>query len=699
MPSILVQKLDLGLDALVSNNMIDPRGAARGTENVLYEYGIIRTPFGFAKIDLTTAGLNSGDPILNIMSYVEADRTAHTVAATTQKLYDHNRSAGTWEDKTGDVMSSDIFHPVSYAAIAHNDTDIYLNDSSAQSNQYYHLIVCDGGLSDIQRWAGKFETTFHDVVGGGGYHDGTTHRALHVGTFKSRLILLSPLAFDGTSKAWILNKQRVRWPVISKLQTWVGTGSGFVDLLDRGGENVWAAALGSLYIVYQNNSIWDLGYIGGTRIFDPKPVVPNLGLLAYHLIATHGNIHYIVGNDYNVYAYYGGSVKQRIGDKIHRFLQEDLDPVYQNRSWMTMGEQNKWLYIFIVPNGSIYITKAYVMNMQTGSWTVRDFTNTFGLNDGITAVSLVGSQTYTVGDTYQEALDKLSPHDADVSQDTAGDITIRYGDVLRGDSTVNVIDQTFDFSDTNAAAGGLTFDVTAGATAEITTDFINKPILQIDDGSFMTNMPWGTHYYTVTDVSHGAGINDYRFTVDARGGDGTIPVDTTGTGIADNSTNVPSTDATYSITFFDPSGATYNQVLDDVLVDDKVVLGDATGFIYQMDETYLTEDTNNILARHITPVIDMGKPGDFKRWNRLSYTAKEKTSGNGGVKIRFRTASFDTSETGWIDITQTLTSEWEEYDAYMNRSSKRVQFDFENVSGSDYEIREAELYAELEGNR
>ncbi len=699
MPSVLVQKLDMGLDALVSNNMIDPRGAARGTENILYEYGILRTPDGFAKVDLTTTGLNSGGFVLSIIPYQEADRTAHTVAVTTGKFFDHNRPAGTWEDKTGTAPNSDIFHPVSYVAIAHNDTDIYLNDNPLQAQQFFHLVVCDGGLSNIQRWAGKFEDTFNDVVGAGGYHDGTTHRALQVGTFKTRLILLSPLTFSSSSNAWLTSKQRVQWPVISKLQTWIGTGSGFVDLVDTGGENVWSSPLGSNYIIYQNNSIWDLGYVGGTRIFDPKPVIPNLGLLAYHLMVNHGNIHYFVGSDYNVYSYYGGTIKQKIGDKIARFLQEDLDPVFQNRGWMVVGGQNRWLHIFIVPNGSVYITKAYIMNLTTGAWSVRDYSNVFGANDGITAVSLVGSQTFVTGDTYQEAVDTLSAHIADVSQDTAGDVTIRYGDTLRGDSTSNVIDQTFDFSDIDAAAGGLTFDVTAGAAAEITTDFAGLPILRIDDGSDGDNMPHGTHYYMVSDVSHGAGVNDYRFTVASRGGDGTIPVDTTGTGIADNSTNVPDSSTATVFTFFDPSGETYSEALNEVLADARIMLGDATGFIYQMDETHLTEDGNNILSRHLTPVIDLGEPGRFKRLNKISYTAKEKTSGNGGVTARFRTSDFDTSETGWIDVTQTLTSEWEEYDAFMNRSSKRVQFCWEAAAGSDYEIREAELHAEMEGNR
>ena len=702
MPSVLVQRIDMGLDALVSNNMIDPRGAAQGTENILYEYGIMRTPSGFAKLDLTT-GLDSGAPVLKLIQYEEYDRTSHLLAVTNTKIYDHNQVSSTWDDKTGAALDSYIESPISYAAIAHNDTDIYLDDDTAKSNQYYHLVVCDGGRSDIKRWAGKNESTFLPVTGADGYATGgSTHRALQVGMFKSRLLLISPLEWNNTSGIWVQNKNRVRWPVIGKLQTWTGTGSGFVDLVDTGDENVWSAPLGGTYIVYQNNSIWDLGYVGGSTVFSPRPVIPDLGLLSAGTFASKNNIHYFIGNDYNVYAYYGGTVKQNIGDKIARFLQEDLDPVYETRCVMAMGENSRWLHLFIVANGYSYITKAYSMNMSTGAWTVRDWTNMYSSTSGITAASLIGAQSYVTGDSYTEALATLSSYQSDISQDTPGDVTIKYGDVLRGDTTANVIDQTFDFSGMDAAAGGLTFDMTAGAVAEITTDFVNKPILRIDDGSLGTNMPYGTHYYTVTDISHGAGVNDFRFTVDARGmTDSTVAGvnDSTGTGLADNSSNVPSTDATFTATFFDPSGATYNSALQTSLVSEKMVYGDSNGLVYQSDETSVTEDGNAITTRHLTPVIDYGTPDKFKRHNKLTYTAKERTTNNGGIKVRFRTSNFDTSETGWVDISQTLTSEWEEHDAYINRSSKRIQFDFENISGSDFELREAEIHAESEANR
>ena len=713
MPPILVQKLDLGIDALLSNNMIDPRGAAQGTENILYEYGIMRTPSGFAKLDLTTTGLNSGEVVVSLIQYEEYDRTSHLLAVTNSKIYDHNNVSSTWDDKTGTALNAYVESPISFVAVAHNDTDIYLDDNAAKSNQYYHLLVCDGGRSDIKRWAGKNEATFLPVTGADGYATGgSTHRALQVGLFKNRTLLISPLEWNTTSGVWVQNKNRVRYSYLAKLQTWTGTGSGFVDLLDTGDENIWSAPLGSTYIVYQKNTIWDLGYVGGTTVFSPRPVIPDLGLLTSGAFASKNNIHYFVGNDYNVYAYYGGTVKQSIGDKIAKFLQEDLDPVHENKCRLVIGENGRWLHVFIVENGSTYITKAYSMNMSTSAWTVRDWTNIFSSTTGITAASLVGAQSYTTGDSYTEALENISPYDsADTTGTTAGDTTMRYGDVLI-DGTVNQIDWSslsatadydFSFNDSESefSTGGLFMcfsyvnDPTRliGLTATEGTAYSGM-LLRIDDGSDSDLMPNGSHYYTITDVSSvkDGATTDYTVKINfaPRGTD---------LAVCATAAQIPVFGGDTSASLFDPSGATYNSALQTSLVSARMVYGDSNGFVYQADETSVTEGGNAILTRHITPVVDVGLPSKYKRWNKLSYVAKERTDDNGGIKVRFRTDNFDTSETGWVDITQTLTSDWAEHDAYINRSSKRIQFNFENVSGSDFELREAIIHTEGESNR
>ena len=663
----------------------DLRTAAKGSENVVYDYGVAQTPEGFAKLALTTSGLNSGDVVLSAFQWAELDRTTHLMAHTTEKIYEHDRVNTTWADRTqsGLTMASDIYHPVSYAEVGHDDTAIYYDDDTARDHAYHHLITCDGGMTNIQRWAGKYETDFADLVGGGGYHDGTTHRALQVSLSQhNRLILVSPYTYSSSSLQWVAHPQQVRWPTIGKIQTWTGTGSGYAELMDTGGINVWSASLASQHIIYQSNGIWTLMYVGGETVFDPEPYIRDLGLLSYHLLISHNNVHYFMGTDMNIYAYYGGTVIKAIGNDIQKYLIDDLDQDYQYLCWMMMGQKAKFLWVLIVEKGKTYPTKVYRRNMITEKWHVRDFSSKF-TSGGVTTICLAAATAYTIGESYQKALDSLSLYD----QSDAEDATVRYGDKLVDTSRV----LSKDYSGGSWKAGGFDYSKAGGGYS---SDFTTNDLLKVVDGSEATNVRWGTHFYTVYDVST-EGFSVY----------GTQDVIAQGDhGIADSSTTIPAdmsvvgnkTLEFYSTCSFDAPGQTYNQGLEQVRTQEKVILGDSTGYIYVYDETYTDDDGALIEARHLTPITDFGEPGRYKMWPGFSVVAK-----GSALTARWRIDNFDTSETGWTDFTQTLnTTEFNQYNFWIQSSSKCLQIAIEDFSGGAFTVRELEIMTPvMEDNR
>lgn len=677
-----------GLNAQLAAIGLPPTGSAEGTENVTYEKGLIKTPFGFSAIDCAT-GLNSGDIILALFQWRETDNSRHVMAVTTEKIYDHNRVTEDWDDKTqsGVTMSSNVAHPISYAEVGHDDTDIYLDESSSKAHAYHHVIVCDGGMSDIQRWAGKWETDFADLLGGDDYHDGTTHRALQVLLSSyNRIILISPYEYETSSASWVENSQKIRWPTIGKIQTWTGTGSGAVHLRDTGGINVWAASLGTDTIIYQSRGIWSINYIGGTTVFDPRPMIDDVGLLTSHTLVDHKNVHYFMGTDYNIHAYYGGGLHETIGNPVHNYILKDLDNEYETRCWLTIGQNGQNLWVFIVPSGSVYATKAYVLNRGTGSWTARDFSAKFGTGTGISAVGLAGAESYTIGDTYTDVLALESGYDIS----DAGDATQRYGDVLMARHDANRRTLAADYSSGTWGAGGFDY---SKAGENFSTDFTENDLLVVFDGSDTTNVRYGTQFYTVYDVSTN-GFSIY----------GTQDISTQGDhGIADNSTNTPadlsvddlSTLGFYSVCSEDEPGSTYEQKLEDVYVGERLLLGDATGYIYQLDETYTSDAGNNIKSRHLSPVLDAEHPENKKLWPGLVLSARGTS-----LTLRHRTSDFDTSETGWIDQTQDLTTEFKTYPFGWNVTSELLQFAINDFSGDAFEVQSLTVLDPLmEGNR
>jgi hypothetical protein len=363
----------------------------------------------------------------------------------------------------------------------------------------------------------------------------------------------------------VANNQRIRWPQAGKLDTAVGwnstsNGAGAMDLLDTGGHNVWGALLGTRWIQYQNNSIWSLTHVGGSRTYEPDIEIPDLGLLAPHLLFSRKNIHYFVGHDYNVYAFSGGGEALNISRKIDRYLRRDLDPAYVNTCWLSMGADGSRLWLFIVPKGKQNVTEAYGIDVNTGAWMKRDFTNKWPTG-GITSVGLVGAGSYATGMTFQEAVD-------------------------------------------------------AGYTSE-------------------------------------------TFAV----GGGTPNVD-------------------------ELEGKTFAQMTETILTEERIVLGDSDGYVYQYDSDLTTDDGKFILSTHITEIFDAGKPSKNKIWPSLKVTAK-----GVGILVYARTDNFESTATsswtliGWA----ILTDEFVDYEFFINDTSKKIQFKFASDDGEAFQISNYEV--------
>ena len=546
MSDLLTKQVDLGFDANISDASELPRGsAADGSQNCLYGRGVNKTPFGFGQVESGSLPLDSGNAVLAMGVFSELDKTQHFVTVTEDKIYDRNYVTSAWDDVTqsGVDFGADISNPVSMAAVLHTD-GLALNGSG--DNWFHHLFVCNS-VTAIQRWAGKYEADFADLVGADGYHHTssgrTTHFALQVGAFFNRPLLISAKEADVNNNL-VDNNQRIRWPQAGKAEIWTGTGSGFIDLLDTGSYNMWGALLGTQWIQYQHNSIWSLTHVGGTRVFEPDVEIPDLGLLTPHLLHSKNNVHYFVGNDFNVYAYFGGSNLKKISKGIDFYLRRDLDPAYAHRSWLQMGAENSRLWLFIVPKGKTFVTEAYAIDMVTGNWMKRDFTHKWSTG-GISAVGLVGASNFETGQTYADAL-------------AIGD----------------------------------------------------------------------TYATRVT------------------------------------------------------AGETYAQILSNELTQERLVLGDNSGFVYQYDSDLTQDDTVDIPARHITEIYDLTLPRFNKIWPGFLITAK-----GTGLIVSYRTGNFQTTGTGWTAFTElALTSEYVDYVLTINDTSKRIQFKFTNTSGDTFNI-------------
>ena len=122
-------------------------------------------------------------------------------------------------------------------------------------------------------------------------------------------------------------------------------------------------------------------------------------------------------------------------------------------------------------------------------------------------------------------------------------------------------------------------------------------------------------------------------------------------------------------------------------MDERIVLGDSAGYVFQYDSDLTADDTVEIPSRHITEIYDVGLPGKYKVWPGIRVTAK-----GTGVIVSYRYGNFETTGTGWTAFTeQALTSEFVTYEFTVWDTCKKIQFRFTNADGDDFQISNYEL--------
>jgi hypothetical protein len=138
---------------------------------------------------------------------------------------------------------------------------------------------------------------------------------------------------------------------------------------------------------------------------------------------------------------------------------------------------------------------------------------------------------------------------------------------------------------------------------------------------------------------------------------------------------------------------TYAGELNEVVSGDKLTIGDSNGNVYQFDESLKTDDGENIPCTHYTPVFDGQMVDKNKRWPQHHIVAK----GDGVI------VEYSVDDAAFVNISgspQALTSEYEEYEHYINETSRRIQFRYSNSEDGCFQAREFDIATPLvEDNR
>lgn len=298
-------------------------------------------------------------------------------------------------------------------------------------NNEYFAVNTDDAIQRRQQ-----SSNFIEMAGASAY------TAKDILSYKERLILIN------TVESATSTPHRVRWTIAGALgyeaADWSGTGSGFVDLVGTPGRNMRGLTLGEDTIIYKEDSIWGMSWIGGTSVFRFGQRVASLGLLADNAVVKYKGVHFFIGNDYNIYIYSGSAEPVSIGDSVFPRISSRINPEAEKRCFLTIDEDYDELLVHIPESTSTQCDTIYRYSFKEKSWSKseRDFIAS-GIHQEYSA------ETYgTYGGTYGSAVGTYG--------DASGKTSVRI--VLFADSDGYVYKMTRNSYNVNGAAQTSYFD-------------------------------------------------------------------------------------------------------------------------------------------------------------------------------------------------------------------------------------------------
>jgi len=202
----------------------------------------------------------------------------------------------------------------------------------------------------------------------------------------------------------------VKWSTESSFyvapSTWDETDAtldaGEYELADTPGEIVDGLPLGDSFIIYKNDSIYIMNYVGTPYIFSFKLLTPTIGCLTKNAVAEFEGGHFFMGNS-DFYLNDGQSIKPLLPDRLRRAVFDVINAGdTSNPSWMkcfvVADHLHNEMLACYPSDASTTVDKAVIWNWRTNTFSMRDLPTTSHIASGVMAVFPTGqSWTATTG--------------------------------------------------------------------------------------------------------------------------------------------------------------------------------------------------------------------------------------------------------------------------------------------------------------
>jgi hypothetical protein len=218
--------------------------------------------------------------------------------------------------------------------------------------------------------------------------------------FKNHLVALN-MTDSSTAKPYT-----IRWSdaipegaATNGANTWVtsSTASEAAEVTIGGtkGHLLNAVQLGDELIVYKEDSIYSLQYVGGTFIFNVRDKFKDVGLFARDAVVDLGDGRHVLMSTDDVIVHNGNSIVSVIDDKMKTLLFSEIDTVNFGKTFLTHNkiENEVWICYPKTNATNGFPDKALIWNYRDDTWTTRELPSVNFIGKGLVNPALTNTWT------------------------------------------------------------------------------------------------------------------------------------------------------------------------------------------------------------------------------------------------------------------------------------------------------------------
>ena len=243
---------------------------------------------------------------------------------------------------------------------------------------YNGLVILNNGVDDPQCLATTGASKFTDLTN---WPANTTCKSMRA--FGNYLMALN------VTESSTIYANKVRWGDAAENfalpSTWVAAATndaGAATVGDEGDFIVDGLQLASAFIIYKEQSIWLVNYIGGNLVFSFKKLFSDSGILSRNAVAEFNNKHFVVTQG-DLIVHNGVSKQSVATNSIRRELFDNIDSTNYGKTFVYHNKQKSEMWVCYPQIGSTNCDKALIYNYVNNSFSFRDLPGIQHIASGI----------------------------------------------------------------------------------------------------------------------------------------------------------------------------------------------------------------------------------------------------------------------------------------------------------------------------